>query len=173
MRLANRIGTLVLGVVLLAAGLLLAAEAALAAAGRSPWLLPLDRWYDRLSATTAADGWFLAAAVAVGVLGLLVLVWQLRPWPPQYVAAGPGPGGWRVARRSVEQRVAAAAAALGGVHQPQASIRGSENRWRLRLTALADRDLQPAVGTAIRTELQTLGAVEVPVNVVLRRGRVT
>jgi hypothetical protein len=45
----NRIATSVLGIVLLVGGLLAAIEAAVLAGGRSPWLVPLDRWHSTLS----------------------------------------------------------------------------------------------------------------------------
>jgi hypothetical protein len=175
MRTANRLGTLLLGLALIAVGLLVAIETALVAAGRDPWLLPLDSWHHRLTTTTAASGTFLAVSIAVAAVGLILLVAEVRPWPPQLVAVAAGRPGesWWVARRSVEQRVSTAANRVTGVHDANARVRGGRSAWRVRLSARGDSSDRDRVSTAVRDELGGLGAPsDVRVKVSLRRGRV-
>jgi hypothetical protein len=171
MRAVNRIAAGLLGMVLLAGGLLVAVEGALAAAGRSPWLLPLGRWHATLSSTTPADGPVLGMSLLIGVIGLAILAVQVPPWPPQRLLTGDA-GAWWVARRSVEQRAAAAAAGVTGVHHPHAQVRGSERRWRLRMRAEANPEQRDEVVSAVRRELDRLSVPQdVPVVVALRRPR--
>src|SRR5262245_40425693 len=142
MRVVNRVASASLGVVLVAGGLLVAVNVALIAAGHGPWLMPLDRWHARLTATTVGNRWVLAASIVVGVVGLAVLVAQLRPWRPYRLLAGDTRTVWWLARPSVERRLAAAADAVSGVADARATVRGRERRWRVRTWARAmpDRD---------------------------------
>jgi hypothetical protein len=172
MRLVNLLATSLLGLVLLAGGLLLAAEAALVWAGQSPWLVALDRWHARLSHTPLSNGWVLGASIVVGVIGLIILALQVRPWPPQRLVTGDVRGPWWVARRSVEQRAAAAAAGVSGVHNAHAEVRGNERRWRLRMRAEANPEQREEVTNAVRRELDRLAVPrDVAVNLALRRPR--
>ena len=68
----NRVASSVLGIVLLVGGLLAAIEAAVLAAGRSPWLVPLDRWHATLSSMALSDSRVLGASIVVGVIGYLI-----------------------------------------------------------------------------------------------------
>jgi Family of unknown function (DUF6286) len=168
----NRIATGLLGLVLLAGGLLVALEVALVAGGLDP-LLPLDAWRRELTTTPLSDRRVLVTSVVVGVLGLLVLVAQLRPWPPRRVLIGEPDGTeWWVFRRSVERSIEAAANAVTGVAGARAAVRGPERRWRLRMSAQASPERLDAIQRAIRAELQRLSAPEdVPVGVRLRAPR--
>jgi hypothetical protein len=172
MRVVNLIAASLLGLVLLAGGLLLAAEAALVAAGQSPWLVPLDRWHARLSHTTLRGGWILGISIGVGVVGLIILALQVRPWAPQRLSTGDARGPWWVTRRSVEQRAAAAAAGVIGVHDAHADVRGNERSWHLRLRAVANPEQRDEVVSAVRRELDRLAApADLSINLALRRPR--
>jgi hypothetical protein len=172
MRVVNLIAASLLGLVLLAGGLLLAAETALVAAGQTPWLVPLDRWHARLSHTPLHSGWILGISIGVAVIGLIVLALQLRRWAPPRVLTGDARGAWWVTRRSVEQRAAAAAAAVRGVHDARADVRGSERRWRLRLRAVGHPEQRDEVARAVRRELDRLAVPkDLAVNLALRRPR--
>ena len=175
MRTANRVGALLLGLLLLAVGVLAVFEAVLAAAGRDPWLLPLDAWFDALTSTTPADSRFLAVSIGVGLLGLAIFVAQVRPWPPHDVAVNTArsDGAWLMARRSVERRVVASADAVTGVRDARAQVRGRQRHWRLRVTGHGPDDRHDAVADAVRRELGRLDAPQdTPVSVRLRPGRV-
>jgi hypothetical protein len=88
MRAVNRFASGLLGLVLIVVGLVVAIEAGLIAAGRRPAGLPLDGWYQRLTATTLANRAVLVTAIVVGVVGLLILVSQLRRWAPDRLLVG-------------------------------------------------------------------------------------
>jgi hypothetical protein len=175
MRTANRVGALLLGLLLLAVGLLVVVEAVLVAAGRGPWLLPLDAWFTVLTSTTPADSRFLAVSIGVGVLGLAIFAAQVRPWPPHLVAVNTARPDetWSMARHSVERRVAASADAVTGVRDARARVRGRRLHWRLRVTGHGPDDRRAAVADAVRRELGRLDAPQdTPVSVRLRPGRV-
>jgi hypothetical protein len=175
MRTANRVGALLLGLLLLAVGALVVVEAVLVAAGREPWLLPLDAWWDALTSTTPADSRFLAVSIGVGVLGLVIFAAQVRPWPPHLVAVNTARVNetWSMSRQSVERRVAASADSVTGVRDTRARVRGRQRHWRLRVTGHGPVDRHDAVTDAVRRELGRLDAPQdTPVSVRLRPGRV-
>ena len=175
MRTTNRILSAVLGLVLIAVGLAVAIEMALIAAGRNPVVLPLDRWYRSLRSVSLDDGRFLAVCVGLGLFGLVILVAELRPWPPSQVQANTAAGApMSISRRSVQRRVETAAA-TAGVSRARSEVRGKPNHWRLKLRAVGWPDRRDAVTEAVRAELDRLYAPShVPIDVSLRRpqGRV-
>lgn len=172
MRLVNRVAAALLGVALVGLGLLSIVEAALVAVGASPWLVPLDQWHSSLSARTLADNSVLGVSIIVGVVGLTILILELRPCPPRRLVTGDPAGPWWVARRSLERRAAAAAGEVMGVHNASARARGRERHWRLRLRAEARPEQRGEVIDAVRRELDRLAVPsDIPVKVALRRPR--
>ncbi len=175
MRTANRIGALLLGLVLLAGGLLVAVEAVSVATRGEGWPLPLHGLYDTLTTTTAGDRSFLIVSIAVGVVGLIIFVSQVRPWAPNLVAVNTGRSDetWWMARRSVERRVASAADDVTGVRQTRAHVRGDRRHWRVAVAGHGPTDQRDAVTEAVRRELGRLDApADTAVTVRLRPGRV-
>jgi hypothetical protein len=173
MRVLNRLAAAVLGLALLAFGLLVAVEAILFGAGRPAWLLPLNRWYAGLTTTTYADPLVRDVAIVLAVVGLLILLLQLRPWPPdQLVVGGDGVARWRVRRRSVERQVAREVDRLTSVVGATASVRGRPDLWRVRVHALARPEQRDEVRQAARAALDRLAApAEVGLRVDLRPPR--
>src|SRR5262245_56358482 len=145
MRATNRILSAVLGLVLIVVGLAVAIEMALIAAGRAPVLLPLDRWYQSLRTVGLEDSRLLAVSVGISLIGLVLLVLELRPWPPQRVQTNASAGTplW-ISRRSVERRTADAAA-NSGVQRAKTAVRGKPSQWRLRLRGVGWPDRRDAV----------------------------
>jgi hypothetical protein len=171
MRRVNRIASGVLGVLLIAAGLLVAVEMVLIAAGRQPAWLPLQRWYQTIGFATLGSRGVLITAILAGLVGLGILVAQLRRWKPDRVLAGSGSGApWWVSRRSVQRRTAIAAGALAGIGNARADVRGRPQSWRLRLRADGGPDQRDAVQRAVRDELDRLNvSAATAVDVVLRK----
>jgi len=170
MRITNRILSALLGLVLIVVGVAVAVEVALIAAGRPPVVLPLDRWYQSLRSVSLNDSRFVAIAVAVGVVGLGLLIAELQPWPPQRVQTNASAGTplW-ISRRSVERRTKVAAA-TAGVDRAKCEVRGKPSRWRVNLSAVGWPDRRDAVVDAVRAELDRLYAPsDVALNVSLRR----
>jgi Family of unknown function (DUF6286) len=162
MRGINRVASALLGLVLIAFGLLVALETAWVAAGSAPLWLPLDRWYANLMHRTLGSVGFLVTAIVVGVIGLIILVLEVLPRKPDRVvtgqdeAAGRRDGRWWLRRRSVERRAATMAAAVTGVNHARAQVLGRPQRWHLRLAATGLSERRDAVNRAVREELQRL-----------------
>jgi hypothetical protein len=176
MRNLNRVASGILGLALLAAGLLLTVETLVVSFRDRPWLLPLDTWHKSLTTTTLSSPWVLGISIVLGLVGATIVLAELIPWRPQRVrvdGAARGTGTrWRVARRTVEQRAARAAGTVGGVARASARVRGREGRWRVDVHALGDPDIRDEVGRAVRRDLDRLGADSgVPLKVALERPR--
>ncbi|MFK3979831.1 DUF6286 domain-containing protein [Micromonospora sp. NPDC050397] len=160
MRVVNRLASLLLAIILIGGGLLLAAEAAAVALDLPSLLIDRAAWFDALTGTTVDDPVVFAVAIAVGVVGLLILLTQLRPWTPQRLAV-PLADGWHLHRRSVEKRLASAADRVPGVRDARARVRRRGNSWSSRIRANGDPSARPQVENAVRQELDRLAAPRV------------
>jgi hypothetical protein len=173
MRAVNRIAAGVLGVVLVVVGMVGTAELAFVAAGRPAWPPWLDEWLGRWRTTSIGDRRVLGLAIGAGLVGLLVVVAQVRRWRPDRVPVGDARQGvWWLSRRGVERRTAATVDALLGVHKARTDIRGGGRHWRIRLRAQATPDAEEPVERALRAELRRMDLPEeAPVEVALRPPR--
>ncbi|WP_422769649.1 hypothetical protein ACN28C_23285 [Plantactinospora sp. WMMC1484] len=157
MRLVNRFATLLLGVALLGGGLLLIAEVFAVALNREGLVADHTGWYQTLTSTRLNDAWVRSGFIAVGVLGLLVLVAQLARWKPQRLPTRLADG-WHLQRRSVERQLATAANGVTGVEGASARVRRDGDGWRTRIRAVSEVPVGPEVESAVRRELERLGA---------------
>jgi hypothetical protein len=132
-------------------------EATTAALGRPALLIDLDGWYAALTAIRLGDPVVRIIAIAATLLGLLILLAQLRRWNPERITTRFG-AGWHLQRRSLERRLARAAAAVPGVTAARARIRRCGAGWRPRIRALGDPSVRCVVEDAIRSELDRLAA---------------
>ncbi|MBB5874220.1 hypothetical protein F4553_007654 [Allocatelliglobosispora scoriae] len=168
MRLVNRIASSVLGLALIGGGLLAAVEAVLAFAGRAP-VLPLRQWYARLVDTEYTDRWVLLIAIGIGLLGLVILIAQLRPQRPDRFRLGPvatdDATRWSMQRHSLEQQVAAAVTGVSGVGAAHVEVAGKETDWSVRVRATGRPDQRDSVQSAARA---ALGRLDAPPTVGLR-----
>jgi hypothetical protein len=173
MRTVNRIGAGVLGLVLIVAGLVGTAELALAASGRAAWPAWLEEWFGRWRTTTLGDRRVLGLALGAAVLGLLIVLAEVRRWRPDRLPAGDATEGvWWLARRGVEHRATASAGRPIGVHSARARVRGGGHRWRIRVTAEAKPEESEPVEQAVRAELRRMDLpAEAPVEVALKPPR--
>jgi hypothetical protein len=176
MRGVNRVASALLGLVLILVGLFVVLVMSLVAAGSSPRWLPLDHTYARLMRTTVGNHAVLITSIVVGVVGLLVLLVELRPWRPDRLLAGrTDTTPWWLSRRSVERRTTTMAQSVPGVSRVRAKARGRPKRWHLRVQAEGLSDKREDVNRAVRDELARLDIDDrTPVEIVLRRppGRV-
>jgi hypothetical protein len=159
MRAVNRLASVLLALALLGGGLLLTAETARAALHRPPLLVPRQRWYTALTGARLDSGAVRAVAGAVAVVGLLILLAQLRRWAPDRLAVALGDG-WYVRRRGAERRLADAAAAVVGVRRARVRVRRG-GTWRPRVRAAGDPATAPAVRDTVERELDALAAPQV------------
>lgn len=171
-RVANRVASLLLALALLGGGLLITGQVVLVALARPP-LPPLDPdgWYDVLRATPLEDPAVGHVAIGITVLGLSILVAQLRRWTPRRLAL-PVADGWYLHRRSAERRLADAVGRVETVTAARARIRPRARTWHVRIRAVGDPSRQPSIETAVREELNRLAAPDpTRVDLRLRKGR--
>ncbi|MGC4880782.1 Asp23/Gls24 family envelope stress response protein [Micromonospora sp. DT43] len=154
---ANRVATTLLALVLLAGGVLLAAQALLVTLGRPAALLIRPGWYDTLTSTRWHDPGVRGAAVAALLLGLLVLVAQLRRWTPVRLRVDERDG-WHLRRRCVERRLTDAADTVPGVRATRVRVRRHGDRWQPRVRATGDPAARVEVEFAVRQELRQLAS---------------
>ncbi|MFY1615316.1 Asp23/Gls24 family envelope stress response protein [Micromonospora sp. WMMD736] len=153
----NRVASALLAVALLVGGVLLAAQALLAAVGRPTSLLLRSGWYDTLTTTRWHDPSVrTAAGLAVG-LGLVVLATQLRRWTPVRLRVDKRDG-WHLYRRCVERRLTDAVDTVPGVRRTRVRVRRDGDRWRPRLRTTGDPAARAEVEFAVRQELRHLAA---------------
>jgi hypothetical protein len=88
MRVVNRIAALLLGLLLIAAGVLVVAETVLYLLDRPPWL-PLESWRDRLSSTQLSHSTVLTVSIIALAVGLLIILAEVRPLRPQRLRTTP------------------------------------------------------------------------------------
>jgi hypothetical protein len=170
MRAFNRIASLVLSLILIAGGLFIAVQAVLAALRRPPWPLPLRGWHAFLTSTPLGDRLVMIVLGAVGLLGLVLLIAEFRPWRPSRLPVHPATADagseWWVMRRPAERRLADAAARLPGVNSARVRLRG-RHRWKVDVRAEARDEERAEIAEAIDGELDRLAA-PAPVRVRLR-----
>jgi hypothetical protein len=123
-RVLNRALAVVVAMTLLAGGVLVAVEIAVAAADRRPWVLPHDQWY-RWARDTPWDAWAARGILlAVAGAGLVLLALQLvRRRPDELAADGGAPGvDLVVARPSLERSLGRTVAGVDGVRSGRVRI---------------------------------------------------
>ncbi|MBC6457367.1 DUF6286 domain-containing protein [Actinomadura sp. HBU206391] len=175
MRAFNRIAALVLSLALIVGGLFIAVQAVLAAFHRAPWPLPLRSWHDDLVGTRLDDPVTTIVAAALGVIGLVLLIAELRPWRPSRLPVHPATAdpssAWWVVRGPAERRLAAATARIPGVNKARVRLRG-RHRWKVNVRAEARDESRRRIAEAIEDELDRLAApAHVRVRLRLRKPR--
>lgn len=171
MRVANRVLAAVLGLVLLAGGLLVAVEIVVAGFDRRPWVLPHDRWYTSArmrSWESAPPRWILIALVAAG---LALLVSQLARRRPSSLALTPGGVPADVGRRSLERALVREASRIDGVARAKARV----GEGRADVVARSNRrqtgDLGPRVTEVLDRRMSAIGLARPPAIRVKVQGR--
>jgi hypothetical protein len=168
----NRFAGLLVGLLLLALGLLVVVEAvAISVWGRSWPIKPLLSWRDTLMDTPWSDWRVWVSGLIAFVVGVIILIAEL--WPVRPATLGTSGGGdWMLARRSVEKQAATAAESIRGVASAKAVTRGRPGRWRLRVIARTEGDVVDPrdVESVVQDQLRALGAPEqAPLQVAVRR----
>jgi hypothetical protein len=174
MRVVNRLGALLLGLILLAVGVLTVIEAVSLAARHRSWPLPVQDWRNRLLVTPWSDRAVLIVSIIVGVIGLLILLSQLRPVRARHLTTtwNDPDDTWILSRRSIEQQATAAAESIRGVDSAHASTTGKPDRWQLDVTTRTVGDVVDSayVEEKVRAQMNALGVAEDrPVRVSVRR----
>ncbi|MET8094187.1 DUF6286 domain-containing protein [Micromonospora sp. NPDC005220] len=156
MRTANRVASLLLATALLIGGAVAAVQALLLTLHR-PTPLDTTGWLDALSGTRWRDPTVRTVAGGALLLGLAILVAQLRRWTPVRLPADERDG-WYLHRRCVERRLADAASAVPGVCRARVRVRRRGGQWRPRVRATGDLAARAEIEFAVRQELHRLTA---------------
>lgn len=158
-RLTLRVLAVLLAAALLALGVVVTVEIALAALGQPAWVLP----YAEVATTLREQTWqsALARSVAAGlcVLGLLLLLPALRRGKPTALLLTPLTEGvdTHIARRGLQRTAAAAAGRVDGVRRAKAKV-GRRKVTVTTTSRLRDTSALPQqVDAAVRAELDALG----------------
>ncbi|MEV4120247.1 DUF6286 domain-containing protein [Micromonospora sp. NPDC049645] len=156
MRSANRVATLLLATALLVGGAVAAVQALLLTLHRRT---PLDTtgWFDTVSGTRWRDPTVRAVSAGALLLGLAILVAQLRRWTPVRLRTDERDG-WYLHRRCVERRLADAANTVPGIRHARVRVRRRGGQWRPRVRATGDPAARAEIEFAVHQELRHLAA---------------
>ena len=169
----NRLLSLLLGAALVAGGVLALTETAAAVFGQGPLVVPAARWADEVRQQTFSEAVVVTVFAAVAVVGLVLLIAEVSPWPKRRVAwAKDAPGAWWLLRRSVEQHVARSVIRNTSATGAHVIFRPRRRRWSVEVQADAAPAARPAIAEQARQALAALaGDRPVSVDVFLRRPR--
>lgn len=171
MKIPNRVLAAVLGLTLLAGGLIVAVEIVVAGFDRRPWVLPHDDWYRSARLRTwesAPPRWIFIGLVAAG---LLLLVLQLARRRPSTLALMPGAVPADVGRRSLERSLAREAARVDGIAGAKAKIAKEKAEVVATSSRRQTDDLPPALTEALDRRLGSIGLARPPAVRVKVHGR--
>jgi hypothetical protein len=160
----NRLFALVLGAAILAGGLLVMLEAIWAWTGSGFVWIPGNQWLRAFKTTMWSDNLVIAISIGVAIVGLALLVAQVRPQRPRLARFETDHDTFVLLRRSTEASLGRRLAEV----VPTAPISARLNpkgRWRLKVTARAARSTRPELLAAARGELQRLHAPDARVQV--------
>jgi hypothetical protein len=174
MRMTNRIIASVIGVLLLAGGVLTAVEIAIAYVGGSRWVLPYDAWYRHARSDSWQSSGVRGLLIAVALIGLAILILQLFRRPPSALTIRSDTDAtYSVRRRSVERSLVRGAEGLDGIDTARAKIDRRTVRVKARSNRRLAGDLRAALERSVNAGVEKLELVDPPrVEVSLRlRGR--
>jgi hypothetical protein len=164
LRVFNRLLALLLALLLIAGGLWALAISlahALSIGWRPGWLHFFDQSLHQdlqtLSTLQLANGRVLAAAAGLAILGLLLLLLELRPWPPLIVFLDEDETArWWLHRATFEGVLRSLVVKETTATGARARLRG-QRRWRLNVDANASPQLRAEIEQLVRASLERLG----------------
>ena len=167
MRVFERLLSLLLAVAVVVGSLLLAVEVVWAALGKSPLLIPWQSTYDRGSSDTWDSAPVRIAAVVLLVVGLLLLLAELKPRrTPRLQLTGTDPSfDAAVTRRSLRSALLNAAKQVDGISGAKAKV--SKRRAKVTATSRLGsvetaQSLTGELETALRERLDSLQLARTP-----------
>ncbi len=162
MRAMNRIVATLIALALLAFAVVAVVEIVLSAVGKAPWIVQHDAIATDLHQRTWQDGLVRVVAIAVAMLGLLLLLVGIKPGAPSDLPLNSDLDGVAitVTRQSLERYVIGIASAEPGVDSSSAAVK----RGRVEVnasTSLRDPgDLKERVQSAVTGPLEALRPAE-------------
>ncbi len=162
MRATNRIVATFLALVLLAVAVVTLVEIVLAGLGKSPWIVTHPTIAEDLHQRTWQDGLVRVVAVAVAVLGLLLLLVSLKRSAPSELPLDSDVDGvaFSVDRKSLERFVSGVAVGEPGVDSASASARRQRVGVRASTMLQDPGDLDERVRSAVTGRLVGLRPAE-------------
>jgi hypothetical protein len=159
MRLLNRLLVFGLGVILAAAGFVIAVEATWTGLGYRLLGFPGKSWLHALRSAAWSDRSVMVGAAIAAAVGLLLLVAELRRQPKRLARSSiEDQDTWLIQRRSAEQHVGRVVQQEVPRSPVKAGLTISRRRWTLRLRAPAAESTKPDLEAAGQRELENLGA---------------
>jgi hypothetical protein len=158
-RVVDRVLLTVIGLVLVAGGMLIIVEAIWSWTNNGFVWIPGDGWLHSFETTAWSDPATISISVAAGALGLLVFVWATWPRRARAAAFPTEQGGqWSLLRRSTEAHLQRRLAAQVPVSPIKARLNPRPNHWSLKVKARAAASTRPALEASARAELAALRA---------------
>lgn len=156
----NRLLGLIMGLALLAAGVIVTAETALSLSGRAPWLIDRAELSRELARLTWSDPRVLPVSIALLAAGVVLVIAQLKPRRPATLPLRESTEQRRarIERRSVETRLAWVARNDDEVAAARARV--GRRRAKIKTTTVEGAEplsVQDRIGMALINELKRLG----------------
>lgn len=170
LHLVNRVLAALVALALVCLAVIVTVEVARWFVGEPSWLVPWRSWEASLSDLRADDPLLVATAVGVALLGLLLLVFELKPRKPQDLPAAPLLPDVRtvVTRKGLASASETAARSVSGVVAADTSVRRSRVDVTARTRSRGEqRELRDRVRAAVQSTLDDL-ALERPPSVRVR-----
>lgn len=159
LHLVNRLLAALVSLAVVALAAVVAVEVVRWFIGEPSWLVPWRSWTSDLTAVRADDPAFLGTAAVLAVLGLLLLVFELKPRRPDSLRATPllPEVHTVVTRKGVASTVETAARSVSGVASASGSVRRSRVDVTARTRARGEQaGLQDRVREAVERSLSDL-----------------
>lgn len=158
-RLVNRVITFVVGAALLAGGLLVVVEALWTWTNSGFVWIPGHQWLTSFETTAWSAPIVIAVSTGVTIIGLLLLVAQVRPQPKRVVPYQTSAGvDWVLLRRSTEAHLSRRLATQVPVSPIKTRLKPKVHKWVLTVTARAAQSTRPVLEEAAQSELAVLHA---------------
>jgi hypothetical protein len=169
----NRVLSLLLGLALIAGGLLMVVEVVSTFVRDTPWPIRVDQWAATLRQQAFADTLSRVVFLAAAAVGLVLLVAEARPWPKRGLAlATDDQRSWWLHRRSAERQVARAVRSGTSATAAKVRLRPRGRTWRLRVGVTASPEARPDIEQRARAAVQRLGGPQdAPVRVRIAKVR--
>lgn len=158
-RLFNRLVAFVVGAALAAGGVLVVIE------GFSTWInsgfvfIPGAQWLSTTRTTPWSATIVVAISAAVAILGLALLIFEIRPQRKRVVPYHTDTAGeWLLLRRSAESHLARQLSAQVPATPITARLEPKATKWSLTVKAKAAASTRPVLESAGRSELASLHA---------------
>jgi hypothetical protein len=155
----NRLAVFALGVIVAGVGFIVAVEAVWTGLGYRFLWFPGQTWLHSLRTSAWSDRAVMVGAAIAAAIGLLLLVVELRPWPPRLARSSMQERDtWLIQRHSAEQYLRRAVQREVPRAPVKADLKINRRRWNLTLRARAAASTKPDLVAAGQQELEKLGA---------------